>query len=278
MQAVPGASAYVATLNAWNLDADVNSPEAGMSLLLYTFYVDGLAKAEQYGLTIAVPDRLPRPEQLDPALAQSSPQRFFGNEMAFHYALSEAARYYPLLLDPLLPGVTSPVTPWTPTPWAGLSTQLTVAGHIKYLDLTPSRNPLEFAIWPVGGTADNLWTLVTNDFKKPSDAFFTQFGLLGQVGPFMTLPVDTGSHTMLQIELGSPPQAFFLEAIGPTERVDNPARYVNAADFAAGNYKPFPCDQSTVFAESTQVDVLSFAPTTDGSAGAGGTGGSDGGL
>jgi Penicillin amidase len=270
LRARAGVVDLMRSLKTWNQVASVDSVEGAMSITLYTFYADGLEKAGHHGLRIAVPDAIPFPGELTAAGAQNAPHRYEGNIAAMRYALERCGEIYPALVNRHLSTLTSPVTPWTPTPWSGLSSSDTAVGHLKYLDLTPSRNPLEFAIWPVGGSAESLWTLATPSYELPSDGFIENFGLQGNVGPFLSFPVESGSHTMLQVELGVPPVAHYLEAVGPTEIVDDPRRYANAADFAAGNYKVFSCDAASVIATADLVLNLSYQATTDSDSGSGG--------
>ena len=145
-----------------------------------------------------------------------------------------------------------------------MSSQVPMWGSANYLDLTPAFAPLDWAIYPIGGSANALYTVWRSEFTDLIDALQEEVGLAGMVGPLLTIPVDSGTHTILQVELSSPPKARYLEAIGPTEIADDPRRYANAQNFANRVFIPFECDQLTLAASANQTFNWLFSPASAG--------------
>ncbi|MEE9392735.1 MAG: penicillin acylase family protein [Planctomycetota bacterium] len=250
----------------WDMDADVESAEAVVSLLMFGFYQRGLKKLKAYGIrhhdvNFRFPETVPSAHDF------RNDRSWRNNHLALAYAVGQASRYYNNLVNKLLPNLSFSASPWTPTPWAGLSTSETVLGHVKYMNFTPASNAAHAAVYPVPGGI-SLYALFNDKFKNPLDGLIENFGLLGQTGPFLAFEADAGVHTALYVELGATPQGRFLEALGPTEIDNDPRRYANAADFTQGIYKDFNCDEALVATNSVFMEVLNYEPEGDvGSAG-----------
>ncbi len=237
-------------LRQWDRVADIHNTEPVYTHMIYAYFVEAQRKYQSRTVgghyeVFHYPEEIPDWEswwQQDWDIVRSN----------LAAAVIRSANTYGELLNPLLPGVTFPTSPWTPNPWGSFSTQVPEWGTAHYVTLTPYTSPSDQALYPAGGTISQF-TLGSELLPFIEDTIVENAGILGQYGPLLSYPLDSGAHTVFQVTFGDDVEAWYLEALGPSELADDPKRYVNAANFANRVFVPFPCDFPTVSSLATQV-------------------------
>lgn len=262
LEKYPAVVQMMDTLDAWDNVARVTDTEPMYTHMIYTYFFGLQKKAEEKSSggqyeNFDYPDEIPSMEDW----YNSEWDNTRGNLAA---SIIKAATTYNTLINTVLPLVTFPTSPWTPDPWDGYSTTIPEWGTAHYITLTPNSSPSDVALYPVGGTFSQ-YTLGSELVSNIEDTIIEETGILGQYGGLISYPIDSGSHTLFQVTFGDEMEAFYLEAIGPTELADDPRRYVNAPNFANRIYRPFPCRLLQVIAVATQtlnynLDTSIFGP------------------
>ncbi|MFT7618224.1 MAG: hypothetical protein ACI97A_001865 [Planctomycetota bacterium] len=250
LERYPQVVQMMSTLHSWDRIARVTDTEPIYTHMLYTYFV-GFQKKYKEKTIGGVYDDFGFPEQL-PSLEEWWTSDWDVVRSNIAASVINAATTYNTLINTVLPLVTFPQSPWTPNPWAGYSTVIPEWGTAHYVTLTPYSAPDKVALYPVGGSISQF-ALGSELVPNIEDTIIENTGILGQFGTLISYPIDAGAHTLFQVTFGDPVEAYYLEALGPTEIANNPKRYVNAAKFAARIYTPFLCRLLDVISVSTET-------------------------
>ena len=237
----PVAREALARLARWDLLARAEADEPVLAEILRGVFRVHLDEARRLGLQVPVesfdqPTAVPSPAdfRFDPAWAVT--------RRALAAALRSAAVIELGLINPVLTEISFGPSAWTPAPFAALACDRPAWGTVLYLNLTAPGTPGDVAIYPLSGGPMCMMAFGAGDDAHSAAFIDPASEIFGKSGPFFSMPVVVGSHSMLIVEMTDPPTAHFLEAAGPTEIADDARRYRGAADFSIGRFRPFPAD------------------------------------